>query len=274
MTAISQPVRRPERVQFRDVATSEWTKLRSLRSTGWSFAGYVLLSVGMSVLATSLYSGNWDHLSADNRRSVMQDPIGLILQPGGLWGQVAICVLGAILFATEYSTGTVCATMLAVPRRTPVLAAKAAVFAAATFVVSEVVAFTSFFLGRAIISKRVPVSMGDPGVLRAIVGSGLALAVVGLFALSIGVIVRHVAGAITLVIALITVVPTIVSALPGKLGDYLAAYLPGGGAVDTIMSSGRGSGSVVSPWQGFAIGCAWTTIALMLAAASLRRRDV
>jgi len=270
MTAIALP----DRIRFPDVTASEWTKLRSLRSTTWSFVGYILLSVGMSILATSLYTGNWDHLSSDDRRSMVQDPIGLILQPGGLWGQIAICVLGVILFASEYSTGMVRASMLAVPRRTPVLAAKAVVFAAVTFAVAEVVAFTSFFIGQAIVSEHVSISLGDPGVLRAIVGTGLALALIGLFALSIGVIVRHLAGAITLVIVLVLVLPTIMSGLPGKLGDYLSTYVPGGTAVASIMSSGRASDSVVSPWQGFGIACAWTAVALTLAAVSLRRRDV
>ena len=270
MTAIATP----DRIRFGDVVAGEWTKLRSLRSTMWSFAGYIVLSIGMSVLATSLYTASWHHLSASDRRHMAEDPIGLILQPGGVWGQIAICVLGVILFASEYSTGMIRASMLAVPRRTPVLAAKATVFAAVTFVVAEVVAFVSFFIGQAIISKHVSVSLGDAGVLRAVLGTGLALAVVGLFAMSLGVLVRHVAGAITLAIGLVTVLPTIASALPGRIGDYLKTYLPGGNSVGAIMSSGHGSDLVVSPWQGFAIACGWTAIALALATVSLRRRDV
>ncbi len=268
------PVARTGRIRFGDVVASEWTNLRSLRSTGWSFAGYVLLSVGMSTLATSLYTGNWDHLGADDRRSMVQDPIGLILQPGGIWGQIAICLLGVILFASEYSTGTVRASMLAVPRRTPVLAAKGVVFAAVTFVVAEVVAFTSFFVGQAIISEHVSISLGDPGVLRAILGCGLYLALVGLLALSVGVIVRHLAAAIAFVITMVIALPTVANLLPDSVNDYVSTYLPGGEAGSEIMSSGRATGSVVSPWQGFGVACAWTAIALTLAAVSLRRRDV
>ena len=117
-------------VRFQDIALSEWTKIRSLRSTAWSFAALVVVSVGFSILATSIYTANWDHLSADDRVNMVEDPIGLILQPGAAWGQIAMCVLGVLLFAGEYSTGMIRATMLAVPRRTPVLAAKFAVLAA------------------------------------------------------------------------------------------------------------------------------------------------
>lgn len=265
---------RPDRIQFGDVVASEWTKLRSLRSTTWAFVAYIALSVGFCVLATSLTTANWQHASASDRRDALDDPIGLILQPGGVWGQIAICVLGVLLFAGEYSTGMVRASMLAVPRRAPVLAAKAAVFAAVTFAVAEVVAFASFFIGRAIIAKHVLVSLGDPGVLRAVLGTGLALAVIGLFAMSLGILVRHQAGAITLTIGVVTVLPTVLSGVPGRLGEYLKTYVPGGNAVGEIMSSGHNPDSVVSPWQGFAIACAWTAIALTLATVSLRRRDV
>ena len=272
MTAVA--LSRPDRIQFGDVVASEWTKLRSLRSTTWAFVAYIVLSVGFCVLATSLTTANWAHASASDRRDTLTDPIGLILQPGAVWGQIAICVLGVMLFAGEYSTGMIRASMLAVPRRTPVLAAKAAVFAAVTFAVAEVVAFTSFFVGQAIIAKHVPVSLGDPGVLRAVIGTGLALAVVGLFAMSLGILVRHLAGAITLAIGLVTVLPTVASALPGRVGDYVKTYLPGGNSVGMIMSSGHSTDAVVTPWQGFAIACGWTAIALALATVSLRRRDV
>jgi ABC-2 type transport system permease protein len=267
-------VSRPDRIRFGDVVAGEWTKLRSLRSTTWAFVAYIVLSVGFCVLTTSLTAAGWQHLSAADRRDTLDDPIGLVLRSGGVWGQIAICVLGVLLFTGEYSTGMIRASMLAVPRRTPVLAAKAAVFAAVTFAVAEVVAFASFFIGRAIIAKHVSISLGDPGVLRAVLGTGLSLAVIGLFAMSLGILVRHQAGAITLTIGLVTVLPTVLSAVPGRLGMYLKTYVPGGNAVGEIMSSGHDPDSVVSPWQGFGIACGWTVLALILATVSFHRRDV
>lgn len=264
-----------EPLRLRDVVVAEWTKLRSLRSTAWSFAAYVAASIGFSVLATSLYTAKWEHLGAADRRQMIEDPIGLILQPGALWGQIALCVLGAMIFTGEYSTGMIRSSMLAVPRRTPVLLAKAGVLAGLTFAVAEIVAFTSFFAGRAIISQHVPISLGDPGVLRAVVGTGIYLALTALFALSIGAVVRHVAGAITLVLALTLVLPAVSSVLPGRSGTYLADYIPGGQAGQMIMSSGHGSRTyILSPWQGLAVCCAWTAVALVFAAMSLSRRDV
>lgn len=264
-----------EPLRLRDVVAAEWTKIRSLRSTVWSFTAFVVGSVGFSMLATSLYTAKWDHLTTADRRQMIEDPIGLILQPGALWGQIALCVLGAMIFAGEYSTGMIRSSLLAVPRRTPVLLAKAAVLAGLTFAVAEIVAFTSFFAGQAVISKHVPISLGDPGVLRAVVGAGVYLAVTALFALSIGTIVRHVAGAITLVLALTLVLPTVSGVLPGRIGTYLADYIPGGHAGQMIMSSGHGSSTyILSPWQGLAVSCAWTVLTLSLAALSLSRRDV
>jgi ABC-2 type transport system permease protein len=261
-------------VRFGDIAASEWTKIRSVRSTAWSFVAMGVVSVVFSVLVTSVYTGKWDHLSADDRTSVVQDPIGLILQPGAAWGQIAMCVLGVLIFAGEYSSGMIRATMLAVPRRIPVLAGKIAVLAALTFAVSEIVAFGSFFVGQAILRRHVPVSLGDPDVLRAIVGYGLYLALVGVLAVSVGAAVRHVAGAIVLMIGLTLVLPTVSSGLPGKLGRYLSTYLPSPQAALQIMSTGRGGDAVVSPWQGFGVGCAWTALAVVLAAWLLNRRDV
>lgn len=270
----SATLSRTGRIRFADVVAGEWTKLRSLRSTTWAFVAYVALSVGMTALVASLTAANWEHLSAAERRDTLADPIGMILRSGGVWGQIAICVLGVLLFAGEHSSGTIRASLLAVPRRTPVLAAKAVVFAAVTFVVAEIVAFSSFFLGRAIIAKHVPVSLGDPGVLRAVIGTGLSLAVIGLLALSLGVLIRHQAGAIALTIGIVSVLPTVLSAVPGRLGHYLKTYVPGGNAVGEIMSSGHDPDSVVSPWGGLAIACGWTAVALALATVSLRRRDV
>ena len=265
---------RIDRIRFRDVATSEWTKIRSLRSTVWAFVAMITLSIGLSVLAVSIFTGNWNSLSTDDRRSMIEDPIGLILQPGAVWGQIALCVLGVLLFATEYSSGLIRATMLSVPRRTPALTAKLAVFAALTFALAEVVAFTSFFVGQAIISRHVAISLSDPGVLRAIVGYGLYLALVGMFALALGAIVRHVAGAIVLVLALTIVFPTVLNGLAGKVGQHLSTYMPGTQAGLQIMSSGRGDDSVVSPWQGFGVACGWTALAVLIAGILLNRRDV
>jgi ABC transporter family protein len=140
--------------------------------------------------------------------------------------------------ARKRAAGMIRASLLAVPRRTPMLAAKAAAFAAVVFVVAELVALSSFFLGQAMLRPHVAIAIGDPGVPRAILGLGLYLSVIGLFAMAIDAIVRHVAGAIAVTLGFLVVLSPLASLLPGSLGEHVNAYLPGN-AGQLIMSSGR-----------------------------------
>jgi hypothetical protein len=111
-------------------------------------------------------------------------------------------VLGVLVITSEYSSGTIRASVLAVPRRIPILATKCAVLGALVFVISEIVVFSAFFIGRAIVATdRITLALGQPNVIRALVGYGLYLSVLGLFALAIGTLIRHTAGAIATVLA-------------------------------------------------------------------------
>ncbi|MEU4218498.1 ABC transporter permease [Actinoplanes sp. NPDC026623] len=252
---------------------AEWTKLRSVRSTIWSLVIMAVVTVGFTAIATGFYAGSWDSMDAADQARLLSDPIGLILQPGAYYGQIALCVLGVMVVAGEYSTGTISASLLAVPARTPVLAAKAAVLAAVVFVAGEVIAFASFLLGSGIVSRRVDVSLDQPGVLRAVLGLGLYLPTVALLALAVGAIIRHVAGAITAVLAIVVVLPSLASLLPGDAGRYASTLAPGGSAGPLLLSSGTNPDAVLTPWQGFAVACAWSIALLAVAAMLLRRRD-
>ena len=149
------PTTTPVTHTLTDLTSSEWLKLRSLRSTFWTTAATVVVALGMSLLATWLYSSKWDQLSAENRHAMRVDPIGLILQPGMQWAQIAVCVLAVLAIAGEYGTGTIRSSLLAVPTRTPLLVAKAAVLGAFMFVLGEVIAFGSFAIGAPFVSRHV-----------------------------------------------------------------------------------------------------------------------
>jgi ABC-2 type transport system permease protein len=263
------------RVGFAHLLRAEWTKLRSVRSTRWTLTVMGLLTLGMSVLVTTLAAADWDAWAQD----ALGDPTGLILQPGAAYGVIVVSVLGVIVIASEYSTGTIQPSTLAVPRRTPMLAAKAAVFGVLVFCVAGLIAFLAFLVGQAILRDHVQVSLGDPGVLRAVVGLGLYFAVMGLLALAVGTLVRHLAGAITLSLGLTLVLPVLLSSsspvttlLPGRLGEYASAYAPVN-AGQALLSSGRDPGALLSPWQGFAVLCLWAALGLTVAAYVLTRRD-
>ncbi len=206
---------------------SEWTKIRSVRSTVWTLILFVVISVGLTALFTWLTVANWNGPRAAPRDArVVLDPVGFILGAGLGLGQLTLCVLGVLVISTEYSTGVIRASLLAVPRRLKMLAAKSLVFAALLIVVAEIVAFGSFFLGSAILHSHVPVALSDHNVTRAVVGAGLYLTVLGLFSLAIGAIIRHTAGAVTTAIGVVFVLPILSGLLPSSWGAHINAYLP------------------------------------------------
>ena len=251
---------------------AEWTKLRTVRSTLWSLVLLVVLTLGFTLLITLLTASTWDQQDASTRASIVSDPTSTILGAGFQLSQLTICVLGVMVITTEYSTGMIRASLLAVPKRLPMLVAKALVFGALVLLVGELVAFPSFLVGAAILHSHAPVALGDPGVLRAVVGAGLYLAVLGLFALAIGAIVRHTAGAITGVIGFVLVIAPLTQLLPGRVGDYVHAYLPSV-AGQLIGQAHRAPGDLLGPWQGLGVFCLWTAALLVVAGYLLQRRD-
>ena len=257
---------------FGGLLSSEWTKLRSVRSTIWSLLLLAVLTLGFAALFTWLTVSQWDKSTGAQQRQIVADPVGTILGAGFQLSQLAVCVLGVMVMASEYSTGMIRSSLLAVPTRTPMLWAKCVVFAALVFVVGELVAFPSFFIGASILHSKAPVAIGDPGVLRAILGAGLYLGVLALFALSIGAIVRHVAGAITGIIGFVLVLAPLAQLLPGSVGDHIHAYLPSE-AGHLVAQSRQGPNDLLTPWQGFGVFCIWTAVLLAVAAYLLNHRD-
>jgi ABC-2 type transport system permease protein len=257
---------------FGHVLLSEWTKIRSVRSTVWSLILLVVLTLGITILITAITSAQWNKIGAASRAQIRLDPTSGILNTGLQFGQLTIIVLGVLLITSEYTTGVIRASLLAVPRRLPMLAAKGIVFSAITLVIGEIVMFASFFIGAAILHSHVPVSLSAHNVTRAVVGGGLYLAVLGLFALSIGALVRHTAGAITGVIAFVIVLEPLSSLIPGTWGDHIHDYLPTV-AGRMIIQTAPASHQVLSAWQGFGVFCLWTAVLFVAAAILLKRRD-
>jgi len=257
---------------FGNVLLSEWTKIRSVRSTVWSLILLVVLTLGITVLITAITSAQWNKIGPASRAQIRLDPTSGILSAGLQFGQLTIIVLGVLVISSEYSTGAIRASLLAVPRRLPMLAAKGIVFAATALVLGEIVMFASFFVGAAILHGHVPVSLGSPHVTRAVVGGGLYLAVLGLFAMSAGALVRHTAGAITGVIAFVIVLEPLSALIPGTWGDHVHDYLPTA-AGRLVIQTAPASGQVLSAWQGFGVFCLWTAALLTAAGILLMRRD-
>jgi len=258
---------------FAGLLRAEWTKIRSVRSTVWTLVIFVVVCIGFTALITWLTETHWYGPKAGPRDvRAISDPVSFILGTGVGLGQLAIGVLGVLVITSEYSTGVIRASLLAVPRRLPMLAAKAVVFAVLLIVVTEIVAFCSFFAGSAILHAHVPVSLSGSGVTRAVVGAGLYLTVLGLLALAIGTMIRHTAGAISTIIGVVFVLPILSGLLPSSWGAHINAYLPEQ-AGTLITHTHEQSGDLLSPWQGFGVLCIWTVLALAAAAYLLERRD-
>src|SRR5262249_9258298 len=217
------PASGPGRAAFRRLLRSEWTKILSVRSTGWSLAILVIGGIGLSALIAGVMAAHWSTLSAADRQAVtVKGAFG----PGLTFAQLPMCVLGVLVITSEYSTGMIRSTLLAVPRRIPVLAAKAAVFGAVAFAAGELLAVVSFPIARVMIGSRVPESLGDPATLRAAFGAGLSLAVLGLFSSAVGVMVRPTAAAITAIIVIFVVFGDLSQLLPGTVGRHINASMP------------------------------------------------
>jgi ABC-2 type transport system permease protein len=281
----------PHRSGFDSLLVAEWTKIRSVRSTVWTLVIFAVVSLGLTGLLTWLTLNALNNGRNGARASgIVTDPVSFILGTGLGLGQLAIAVLGVLVITAEYSSGTIRASLLAVPRRYPVLLAKGLVFAALVIVVGEIVAFASFYIGVALVNGHVitlhgtvgghavtahhtiTVSLSQPGVLRAVVGAGLYLTVLGLFALAIGGLIRHTAGAITAVIGMVLVIFPLAQLLPSSWGAHVHAYLPTV-AGQLITADKHQSGQLLSPWQGFGVFCAWTALLLAASIFLLQRRD-
>jgi ABC-2 type transport system permease protein len=254
---------------------SEWTKMRSVRSTGWCVAVTVVAGIGLGILASATEASHWRNSDFVDR--ALFDPTAVSLT-GLIFGQLAIGVLGVLVISTEYGTGLIRATFSAVPRRTLVLTSKAVVFAALALVVSETVSFAAFFIGQAILSGSAPTTaLSQPGVLRAVVGGGLYLTVLGLLAVGLAAIIRHTAGAITTFVAILLILPLVVAAFPASIGHPIGKFLPAtiGSAMTATTSRGAHSDFLPAypPWEGFGLLCAYAAATLLIGGASMVRRD-
>ena len=252
-----------------DAVVSEWLKITSLRSTYITLVVAIATFVGVSALICAAYVHRYDQLSPVELLTF--DPAFLSVS-GVFLAQLAVGVLGVLTMTSEHSTGMIRTSLSAVPDRLRLLAAKALVFLAVAFAVGLVGSFAAFFLGQAILNGRsIGTSISDPAALRVVVGAALYLAVLGLFALGLGTIIRRTAGAIAAFFGLLLVLPLIVSALPSPWSTDVHRYLPD--SAGTAMLRTVRQGDLLPPWGGFALLCGYAAASLVIGAALLLRRD-
>src|ERR1700722_3925632 len=258
---------------LRGALASEFTKLRSVRSTYWTLGALFIVSVGLAVAITAGTAANLANNPGNKAGfDATQASLGAFFEIG----QLIIAVIGAMVITSEYSTGMIRTSLTAQPRRGVVYAAKAIVFTAVTLVISLATAFVAFFTGQAMLSGKgvaaslfhtvtvpanaitncvggsggsIPDSKGGPGpgpgcsghlvttfagtdvihpstVLTAIIGTALFVTIVALIAFGVGSIIRHTAGTITIVIALMFIIPILENTLPSNWHNDIMRFLP------------------------------------------------
>ena len=252
------------------VVRSEWTKLWTLRSTRWSLLVAFVAMAGLGPLIAALQMAHWSHLDPHDR--VTYDSINTGV--GGYHlAQLAIGVLGVLVISGEYSTGMIRSSLMAAPRRLPVLWAKIAVFAAVTFVIMLVASLISFYGVQSIVTQHhLQHALSDPGALRTVIGSALFLTVLSMLCVGLGGMLRNTAGGIATFAGLLFVLPGISAILPSSVNDAISPYLPLN-AGTTVASHSFDNSHHLATWTGFAVFCGYAALAIAGAAVVMLRRD-
>jgi ABC-type transport system involved in multi-copper enzyme maturation permease subunit len=249
------------------VLHSEWIKLRSLRSTWYSLLATFVIIVGLGTLFSALRAHRFHNSDLFNL-----DPTQASLR-GAFLAQLAIGVLGVLVISGEYSTGMIRSSLAAVPHRSPVLAAKSAVFAVLALVVTTAGTFCAFLLGQAALaSTHRQANLSTPHALRAVVGTGLYLTLIGLLAVGLGFLIRSTAGAIATLVGIVLVLPLLANALPDPYAGDVTKYLPLS-TLNRVMATTHPDSNLLGPWAGLGITALYAAAALIAGLVLLKRRD-
>lgn len=244
-----------------DVLASEWTKLRSVRSTYWILLIAAVTAIGGSAILAS---------AAASTGHTPFDPVASIFVAWLEYPVLAVGILGVLAFTSEYSTGQIRTTFAAVPQRLAVLAAKAAVTGMVVLLFGELLAFASFFLTQAILSgHHHGLSLSHPGAPAAVLAAGFVLFVIATTGLGLGAIIRHTVGAVVTLPALIYL-PLIVLSLPSPWNDTIGKF--------TLLAayqvvSLHPQPNLLSPALSMIVLIAWPAVTLLGAGLLITRRD-
>jgi ABC-2 type transport system permease protein len=287
------------RANFAGALRSEFTKIRSVRSTYWTLFALIVVCVGIGALSSWGVASQMARLASGaggpfhpglrvggpppasviaHLRAVRVGRAASTSLFGLLVGQLIIVVLGSLTMTAEYSTGMIRTSLATMPRRGTVFASKAVVFGGVALVVGLITSFLAFFVGQAIMSSQhINTTLGHPGVLRQVIGGGLFLAVCGLLSFGLGAVLRHTAGAIATAIGLLFVLWILGNFLPSPPSGWF-----GQADIDKWLPFNAGAGiwqnqingvNPFSPWVGFGVFCAYAAVALIAGLILFKRRD-
>jgi ABC-2 type transport system permease protein len=272
------------RVTFVGVLRSEWRKFRTLRSPVWILALSVLTVMGLGLLMAFAFTALQGIEGAEVQVAFSEDAanplapdnwIGLgpaVATLGIYLAQIAIITLGVLTITGEYSSGMIRSTLVAAPKRLPVLWAKAIVVAVFAFVVGTVSSFATYLVTHPILAgAELESSLANPEVARMLLGGGLYLMGVALLSLALGAIIRNAAGGIGATIGLLVLLPNVLALIPVEWIADASVYLPSTAGQRIFEASSEAA--ILSPWEGFGVLLVWAALGLAAAAVQLRRRD-
>ena len=249
---------------------AEWIKLRSLRSTWYTLACLAVVGLGITALTAGSAGAEYAAASAEERQAWDPTARSLISY---ILAQLIIGVLGILVVTSEYATGLMQTTLIATPRRTRLLAAKAVLVASVALAAGQTLMFAAFLLGQALLSTQdVPgANLGDPGVLSAVTGGGVYLAAIALLAAGLGTIMRATAGAIATLVGIVFLVPAVSALFPSWLQGVFAFWpsLGGSAVISTVPDP-----AFPHPWMNLGGMCLGVAAVLAVAFVVFRRRDV
>jgi ABC-2 type transport system permease protein len=248
----------PPRSRLVHALASEWTKIRSVQSTIWTLASMFALILGIGLLADLYERGQTPG------QPYLDNGLG-----GFIVGQIPVVALGVLAVTSEYGTGMIRTTLTAYPRRASLLTAKALVLFGLAFVLGTLATGLQVLGGMVLLSGQGADPTGGQ-ILLAVVGGGLYLALIGLFALSVGTLLRHSAGAIAVMLGVLLLPFILALFLPTDLREAMLTCSP-----INISASlyGDGAGSL-GGWALLGVLAAATAVVLSGAYYALRRRDV
>jgi ABC-2 type transport system permease protein len=255
----------PSGLGLAEAARMEWIKLRSLRSTWWTLIVTAAGTIGIGIaVGVNTRDGSGD---------LINNALG-----GVVPGLLLVGALGVLTMTSEYSSGTVRATLAAVPRRPVVLAAKAVVFGAVTLIVGEVASFVAFLATAATLRPGITApTLDDPGVLRAVVLSGAAFCLIGLLGLGLGAIIRHSAAAVGVLVAGVYVIAQVIGFIARGAAPYMPILILGNSLSTTKpVTCGTDAASCphfLSAWAGLGVLSLYAVIALTVGGWLLAKRD-
>ncbi|MFJ8626698.1 ABC transporter permease subunit [Kitasatospora sp. NPDC093550] len=251
---------------FPAILRSEWTKIRSVRSTVWTLALAFVVTVGIGALLSLLTNNNFTEFRRNEQSPF--DATGTAFS-GIMLGELAVIVFGVLAIGNEYSSGMIRVTLAAVPQRATLLGGKATVLGALALAVSLVTAFVTFFVGQALLGPH-STTLGQPHVLRAVFGAALYLTMLCLFAAGVTTMLHNQTLALGVLVPFFFLLSPILSAVPKV--KTLAHYFPDYAGSRMLLVYEQ-HGQPYGPWAGFLICLAWTAAALTGGALVLKKRD-